>query len=70
MNKKLNKTIKIIILFLLVIISLYSYFSIEQFIVDNAYKVFLFWRIYYKSSLLYFILNITVYLIYILWDYY
>ena len=70
MNKKLNKTIKIIILFLLVIISLYSYFSIEQFIVDNTYKVFLFWRIYYKSSLLYFILNITVYLIYILWDYY
>ena len=42
MNKKLNKTIKIIILFLLVIISLYSYFSIEQFIVDNTYKVFLF----------------------------
>ena len=38
MNKKFINFIKIVGLFLLVIISLYSYFSIEQFIVDNAYK--------------------------------
>ena len=38
MNKKFITIIKIVTLFLLVVISLYSYFSIEQFIVDNAYK--------------------------------
>lgn len=38
MNKKFINIIKIVALFLLVVISLYSYFSIEQFIVDNAYK--------------------------------